>query len=233
MTASDAKEPDRSIPAETALNILSGVVGGLVAGSSGPLAPVTGPAAAAAAQGLTRVSIAVWDHRRRRAERLLDAAAEMVGSMDILLGRALQNDDRVQLIARVLEAGCRSRLQAKIPALARVLADGIDDTGDVDEAHVLAAALDAIEGLHVTVLRHMDTHDPTPSTVEPGTRVWELHQLTADFPLLMSLPNLLAVLSAHGLVTQGGGRTFPGSTGPPSWSVNELGRRCLYLLRQQ
>lgn len=233
MPVDDAPKPARTITAETALNLLSGVVGGVVALATGPLAPVTGPAAAAATQGLSRVSIAVWDSRRRKAERLLDTAAEMVGGMDVFLGRALQDDNRVELIARVLEAGGRSRLEDKIPALARVLADGIGEAGDVDEAHVLAAALDAIEGLHVTVLRHMDTNDPVPRTATPGAHLWELHQLAAYFPTLASLPNLLAVLSAHGLAVQSGGRSYPGSTGPPIWSVSELGRRCLYLLRQQ
>lgn len=119
-----------------------------------------GVAATAGAAGAT-FDLAVglrdkWmDRRSRSALAALERASELVGGLDILEERTRADDERMELTARVLEAAAQTTMPEKIHALAQVLADGLGEDGDVDEATVLALALRDLEGPHVHALKVM------------------------------------------------------------------------------
>ena len=62
--------------------------------------------------------------------------------VDIVPERALAYEDRLELLARVIESSARSTFEEKIDAPGRVLADGLHEDGDIAEALVLARALE-------------------------------------------------------------------------------------------
>lgn len=105
--------------------------------------------------------------RLSRGSRALEIAAdELDVGLDLLCERATADDVRLELLARVLEAAGRTPLKEKIPALGLVLADGLREGGNVDEAFLLAAALDDLEAPHVRSVAHMTDTAHVPA----GTR---------------------------------------------------------------
>ncbi len=143
--------------------------------------------------------------------------------------------ERVELLVRVIEAAARSTLEAKVTALGRVLADGLREDGDTDEALLLAAALAAIEGPHVAVLAHLDAHPGPPeelvrASVESSIG-WRPDQVAQDLPQVAGVAEaVFAVLAGHGLIRDAGTPTLLDTIGPSTWRIAALGRRCLFLL---
>jgi hypothetical protein len=191
----------------------------------------SGPALKLAHRLLSRA----LEQRQGRAERTLAQAAEILDvGLDIFEERATSHDDSLELVARVLEAAVRTPLDQKITALARVLADGLNDGGSVDEALVIAAALADVEAAHVYVLQYIAETALPPEEFRranhPDPRGWEASQIQQALPeVTQVLDGLLAVLSGHGLISDQGGVTYPGNIGPSVWRVTTLGQRCLLL----
>lgn len=174
--------------------------------------------------------------RQDRAGRTLEHAAEILDvGLDILQERVLSHDDRVELLARVLEASARTPLDEKVRALGKVLASGLADDGDTDEALLLAAALEDIEAPHIMVLNHLVKHPNTPAELQrprqQSSRGWEATQLESQLPNLSGfLGGVLAVLAGKGLITEEYDAVLMGSGGPGRWIATALGERCVYLL---
>jgi hypothetical protein len=103
--------------------------------SAGALAPMV-------ALGM-RLGSDALNRRRDRGARALEAAAADVGGLERLEELATGDDTRMELTARTLEAAMRTTLEAKVRALGKVLAAGLDGRATVDEAQVLTAALAA------------------------------------------------------------------------------------------
>lgn len=76
---------------------------------------------------------------RLREGRVVELAAASMGGLDIFENR-LQDPERLELYSRVIKAAGRSTFEAKLRALAKVLADGVMDGGSVYEAMVLVHA---------------------------------------------------------------------------------------------
>lgn len=133
------------------------------------------------------------------------------------------------------EAAARTPLEAKVRALGRVLAEGLEEGAAVDDPLLLAAALADVEAAHVVVLQHFVINPLPPDELRrpnhPEPRGWEAAQLAHALPDVAGLlDGLLAVLAGHGLIKDQGAVVYPGSTGPSVWAITDLGRRCLFLL---
>ncbi|MDK3258099.1 hypothetical protein [Blastococcus capsensis] len=219
----------------------------IAAASTGTLADIAagGGAAGTAAGGLASIGVLVVDrfvgvvrrHRQERAGRMLAVAAEVLGGLDILEERTTADDERVELLGRILEAAVRTPLEEKIRALGRVLGEGLSQDGDVSEAMVLATALADIEAPHVAVLQLLyEQPGPPAELLRAGidrATGWEATAVAAALPNLGDVVDgLLAVLGGRGLLKDSGGVPYPGGVGPAVWVATDLGRRCLFLLAE-
>lgn len=188
---------------------------------------------------LVRMTQAVIRRRQNSAATTLNTAAEWVGGLDILEERVYSHDERVELLARVLDAAARTTTpREKFRALSRVLVEGIQDDADIGEAFILAAALADIEAHHVEVLRYINEQPTPPPEFRPGYDHkpigWEPDYLAKALPELAGiLAGLIAVLIRHGLLKQLGGTTYPGATGPAMLTISRLGHRVLFLLSEE
>ncbi|SDY53160.1 hypothetical protein SAMN05661080_03774 [Modestobacter sp. DSM 44400] len=156
--------------------------------------------------------------------------------LSILDERSSDYDARLKLLNRILEAAARSTLREEIPALARVLVDGLQVEGDVGEALVLAAALDLLEEPHVVLLKHLRIHAKPPvEQVEVMIYAylygWQVEHVERVLPRFAGIADgLVAVLAGQGLLRDAGHINFPGAVGPAAWAITPLGERCLFLL---
>jgi hypothetical protein len=204
-----------------------------VFGSGGGVVPALATAAPPPALVLAwRLAEQAGRRQQQNQQRVIEVAAECLGGLDILEARTAGYDERVELVARVLEAAGPSTLEEKVQALGRVLAEGVREEGDIDEAFALAATLDDLEGVHVLLLQYLAEHPQPPEAIRrSGPKGWDVGELQQIQPDVAALVEpAVAVLNRHGLVSAGGGRTFPGSGGPAIYSVAPLGKRCLFLL---
>lgn len=99
--------------------------------------------------------------------------------------------------AEVIEAAVRTPLQAKIEALAEVLAEGLQTDGAAHRGKILAAVLADIEAPHIAVLGFLrDTPVPPENLRRPNhpePRGWEAPQIGQALPQLGTvLDNLVA-----------------------------------------
>jgi hypothetical protein len=211
-----------------------GVIAQLALGS-GPLGVIAGGLAPVAVQASHRLAAAVHRRWAENAGQALEVAADLLDvGLDIFDERLDGHDERVELLARVIEGAARSTLQTKVVAFGRVLAEGLRDDGDVDEALLLASALAAIEVPHIAVLQHLSHHPgPPPDLVRAGvesTTGWRADWLAKALPKLAGVMDaVLAVLRGHGLIRDGRGEAW-GDMDQDYWQIAPLGRRCLFLL---
>ena len=155
--------------------------------------------------------------------------------MDIFEERVLEYDCRLELFTRVVQAAAHSNLEEKIAALGLVLAQGLSEDGDFDEAFALAGALADIEAPHILVLEKIDKTPVPPVEVRRSAEVqpigWESTEIAEAVPEVASVvDNVVAALSRHGLTRDRGRANFPSTVGPAIWSITDLGRRCLFLI---
>lgn len=195
----------------------------------------TGPALKLAYRVLSRAR----ERREGRLARTMEQAAEILDvGLDIFEERAIAYDDRLELLARVLEAAARTPLEAKVTALARVLAEGLREGGSTNEAIVIAAALENIEAAHIFLLHHLAIHPLPPSELrgksEETPRGWDRAQLSEVIPELVPIVDgLLAVLTGQGLIRTQADSTWAGVAAMAQYAITPLGRRCLLLLGEE
>jgi hypothetical protein len=205
-------------------------VGGGVAGTvAGGLVPV----GVQAADRLGGLAVA---RRRERQGWVLEAADLLDPGVDVFEERWPDYDERVELLARVLEAAGRATFAAKIQALGRVLREGLSEDGDIGEATVLAAALAVVEPPHVPLLQYLDEHRNSPPPYEGASAGrprsgWRIAELVEAQPWQSAfvMDALLAVLAGQGLVRDSPGDSLEDMT-VEHWSITPMGRRCLLLL---
>jgi hypothetical protein len=210
----------------------AGALAVLGTGAAGTIVGAVAPAALALSVKLGQRA-AEWC--RLREGRVVELAAASMGGLDIFENR-LQDPERLELYSRVIKAAGRSTFEAKLRALAKVLADGVMDGGSVYEAMVLVPVIEDLEAPHVLLLRHLDA---TPMPAEEFRRPscqgqepegWELHDLEQAVPVSAGvIGTLVAVLVRHGLIRDAGGGTW-NSLGPAVYQIAPLGERCLLLL---
>ncbi|WP_139228997.1 hypothetical protein [Blastococcus tunisiensis] len=222
--------PDRELPLAVAMSS-SAVVAALAAGDD-PVQTI----AAATAPLVVQAAAAVRARWVKNSTQALQVAADHMGvGLDILLERSTAYDERLKLMARVIEASARSTVTEKIDALGRVLALGLSANGDTAEALLLASGLAVLEAPHIEVLGYLAEHplptgDFIPDT-HPGTPGWQVGILGEAIPALGNVMDaLLAVLSGQGLIRDATGTSYAATPGPATWVVAPLGERCLLML---
>lgn len=217
----------------------SGVSGALQVGGADPLSANAAGTAIALALRFDQLNA---KQAVTRAGYVAHLASQEFGHEE--LERLATSDDiRQELMARVLRAAARTPLEDKLPALARVLADGLRDDAKVDEALVLAGALDDLEAPHVQVLALIvDYATPplrsrfvAPMELErnPGVGIsgWPSDQIAEHLPQVsLVLPALTQTLIRHGLIREPPAGSWP-DDGEARLSSTDLGERCLALLR--
>ncbi|WP_100500942.1 hypothetical protein [Geodermatophilus chilensis] len=199
--------------------------------------PSAGALTPALALGI-RISSDALTRRRDRGARALDAAAEQVGSLQRLEKLATADDARLELTARTLEAAMRTTLEAKVRALGRVLAAGLDGQATVDQAQILSTALADLEASHVQVLDELRRRADANAEAEPAKGT-ELLSMSRD-DVLERLPGHRDVLDSVMQVLEGQylvvpvslGMSFGSWGGPGRWAVTDLGRACLNRLAE-
>ncbi len=197
--------------------------------------PSAGALAPALALGI-RISSDALTRRRDRGARALDAAAEQVGNLQRLETLATADDARLELTARTLEAAMRTTLEAKVRALGRVLAAGLDGQATVDQAQILSTALAQLEAPHVQVLDELRRRADANAEAAEAERArgMELLSMPRD-DVVERLPGHRDVLDSVMQVLEGQylvvpvtlGMTSGSWGGPGRWAVTDLGRACL------
>jgi hypothetical protein len=188
---------DRAMPG--ALEALSAA--GLQALGFDPVTSAVGGIAFGTALAL---DLAGASQRARRGQRVIELAGTEFGSESELVAAVLQDEHRIELTMRVLEAAARTTLEDKIAALGRVLAAGLQqDT--VDEAVLHVAALELLQPPHVQVLAFIADHgyelqheEPAPDSGLPGLKC---KHITAALPgHAQVLDPVMTTLQTSGLI---------------------------------
>ena len=207
---------------------------------AGVATTVTGGVTPPIISALVRATRAVIRQRQNSAATTLHTAAEWVGGLDILEQRVYSHDQRVELLARVLDAAARTTTpREKFRALSRVLVDGLEDDADMGEAFILAGALADMEAPHIEVLIHINAQpiprpEIHPHDVDEPPLGWEANYLARALPKLAEiLDGLVAVLTRHGLLIDVGRANYPGNVGAAILTISRLGSRVLFLLSEE
>lgn len=222
--------------------------------TTGTAATVTGamlPPALLAAWRLDQLSFAP---RLARAARTVEVAGEELNvDVPTIERMAVRDEATTSLVGRVLAASANAATaQEKIDALGRVMALGLSDGDRVDEALMLARALDDLEAPHVRTLtavgqvRHVrddevfEWHFPSFRPEPWEGDLYSLQQLRDVAGGEQVAPAVIGVLVRHGLLVQSIRRTpnphgsltgKPPMDETPVWSITELGTNCLRLLQ--
>ena len=210
---------------ESAVTALSTVGFGLASGAFLPGAgELVGSSIGAE---VARLATALHEHRRLRAERTFDMAADGANlAPEDLADRLVGTAAQAQLAVIVLDGASRSIAEAKLRMFADILGSGAlcDDDAQIAIDTLLALALADLEAPHFRVLAELGFD---PSSTE-GLRS------TLD-PLAEGLDALLAVLRSHGLVDRerrrptareiAAGEQAQG--GPDEWCITSFGEELL------
>ncbi len=227
----DARVARRDVMAATGPSIAAGVAAA-AAGMAG--VPAVGAALIASALDLSwRIERAAEELKWKRRGLVAVVAADRVGGDEALERLATTDDVRQELTARVLRSAEKTPVTDKLRALAKVLADGLDGSKPLDEAFVLAGALDILEGAHVEVLRALCDEVAQRGTGpdEFGIMWWTSDEVTAHLPQLRPvIAPVLQALMLHGLIRDAPRGAFV-ARGDAPYSATELGRLCLTLFQ--
>jgi hypothetical protein len=213
--------------------VIGGVVGGTASVAAaavlGPAGALIGGAVSPIVTDATRGLQSVLRRRIEKAEQAAAVATETSGhSIDDLIEAAADDDRKIEIIGRALQAAALAESEQTIKTLGKALAEGAlaEDTALVDEYLRVVSALAGLEALDVRVLdrmsqvehrwlirpeegRDIPAYSDADPTVEP----------VADA--------IFARLSTQGLITSVTAQWFG-----PSWSVTNFGHLCLTKLRE-
>jgi hypothetical protein len=183
---------------------IAGQAAGAAVGAvfGGPVGAIIG---AAATPPLTDLVGRAWNELRGRREtnavQVVDHAAQHAHmGPDHLLDVALADPNLSRLLHAALQTAAATLDQEKIEALARCLANGVEDVARVDEEALIVRALADLDPVHVRVLAKLATRRMKPRDVQ-----WFL---TGDIDARRFLEAadlsgpVLAVLERHGLVEE-------------------------------
>lgn len=184
--------------------------------------------------------IKTLEERQRRAgesaDRMLTWTSELTGmSPAELHAWAVHNDERLNLLAATVQAALASLDQAKLRALAQVLAEAVEDDAKLDISALMTQTLADLEPPHIRVLKAMCT-EASPTASGSGefvpAGVWLFSTLEERFPTLSGgLLPILATLQRHALLNgRGLAATRADGQPDPVWNATEYGKRVLSYL---
>jgi hypothetical protein len=167
----------------------------------------------------------------RNTDRLGQMVTDLSGlTVEQVAAWARERDDRLVLTTAAVHAAFNAATEEKIAALARVLAENLQDDARLDVGLLIVQAISDMAAAHVRVLHAVVRAElPTAEGFELGPDVFAQSQLESRFPnLAPGILPILATLERHGLVSEGIGV----AEGNRAWSVTEFGRRCLSYLEE-
>lgn len=192
---------DHELAIRSAVAMLAGAAG-LLGPDAAAAATAVGPAAEVT---LTRlVSITRQRRFRHAGETVADAAQASDSSVDDLLGKAVSDDRRHELLSRVLSIAQDAALRDKRRALGRALAAGIEgDDARIDDELLFVRAIADVDEPHIKLLRILSKDQPIRGslggTVSPGG--WSLAVAAERHPEFGGvLPALVWTLESHALI---------------------------------
>lgn len=225
-------EPEKALVKKMYDAAITAIVSGITQPylGAGLLATGIGSALSAMAPHILDKAI---EHRQRNKDWAIEIALRTFDEgVDIFKERLSSDVERVELFVRVLEAAAPTTLDAKVIALGRVLAYGLEEDADMGEAFMLAAALADMEGPHILVLQRIHEQPVAPEETRTNQeRGWDKNDIAQVMPEYnTTLDGILATLSRHGLLMDVGRVNYPGSVGPTIWTISPLGSRIVFLL---
>lgn len=163
----------------------------------GPAGAVVG---AASADPMVSLVGAAWNELRGRRERnvvrLVDRASKNSGREPVaFLEHALNDPRSSRLLDEALRAAAAAEDIRKIAALARALANGVDDEARVDEETIVVRALIDLDPIHARTLATIQDAEP----ISPSALRIKLYDNAPPGTPDLTRP-ILAVLERHGLV---------------------------------
>jgi hypothetical protein len=230
MTIRDSDDPGPTLArfvAAAAPELLGAGIGGLaqLAGAD----PITGNVTAVSIAMALRLDLTRREDAIGRAGYTTHLAAEALGGTERLEQLALAGSYQRELTGRVLAAAARTPLEAKLPALARVLANGLDGSTKIDRAFIYAAALDDLEAPDVQVLSAVAHDDPGPDEIGAPGAGWTEWQIAKRLPSYEPvLAVVLRTLDRHALIRDITAGTYGGPV--PRYVASTVGTDVLALL---
>lgn len=244
MTGEGADQSGRDVAVQAVAGAAAAVVGLVVAGPVGALA-------GAAATPMLERAFGFLDDRlfRRRAlyaaETLADAASEAGATSDEkfeeFVEQLVGDEERQELLTRVLSVAQESAMRDKRRALGRVLASAAAETGTkVDQQFALARVIADLDPVHVRILRIMGL---TPAHLvgyavdnglDPTTvRRWYPWSIVATDPgVAEAVWTALRVLERNDLVWKVGENHTPQGGMEPEYEITGYGDYLLQLLAE-
>lgn len=195
------EEGGRELAIRTAVAILSGGAS-LLGPDAGAAATAFAPAMEVA---LTRVAALAGQRRFRHAAETVADAAEASGcSVEELLGRAVSDDRRQELLSRALGVAQDAALRDKRRALGRALAAGIEgDDARIDDELLFIRAVADVDIPHIKLLKVLSEDQPSPGQLSGSVfhDGWSLATVAARHPEFGgALPALVWTLESHALI---------------------------------
>lgn len=163
------------------------------------------------------------------AEALLDASDAAGVPLAEFFNRATADDQRHELLTRVLMAAQDTARRDKRRALGRALATGVMDDARIDEELMFVRAMDDIDGWHIALLEHMANNFPP---MPPG---WSARTAAEALPVITDVaPAVLGALALHGLISAVVPQIRQGpNMGQTFYNITDSGRRFLGRLREE
>jgi hypothetical protein len=218
-------EGDRELAIRTAVAALAAGVG-LLGPDAGAAATALTPAMEVA---LTQVAAVIGQRRfRHAAETVVDASEASGCSVEELLGQAVSDDRRHELLSRALGVAQDAAVRDKRRALGRALAAGIEgDDARIDDEVLFIRAVADVDVPHIKLLKVLSEDQPFPG--QPSGSVfhggWSLATVAARHPEFGgALPALIWTLESHSLIQTVRSAT---PTTAVAYTITSDGRRLL------
>lgn len=221
-------------------DVAASATGAVIGSFGGPLGAVAG---AAASPIVARVIRTWFASRERRAEFVIEKAAELAGiDAEQLLGR-FRTEDEQEFVLRLLRAAEDAGGLDRLLALSASLASAAQEPAErLDWHKACVKALGDLDAPHFRLLERftLSLHEnnlgaAVADTGEP-MRTMNSDQLERALPGVAEwLPNLTAGLEAHGLLVSRPSAASPlngGDSGATYWTITLFGLSVLNHLRR-
>jgi hypothetical protein len=205
----------------------------VLAAGAGLLGPDAGAAATAFTPtmevALTQVAAVIGQRRfRHAAETVVDASETSGCSVEELLGKAVSDDRRHELLSRALGVAQDAALRDKRRALGRALAAGIEgDDARIDDELLFIRAVADVDVPHIKLLKVLSEDQPFPGQLSGSVfhGGWSLATVAARHPEFGgALPALIWTLESHSLIQTVRSAT---PTTAVAYTITSAGRRLL------
>jgi hypothetical protein len=191
--------------------------------------------ASALAGSLTEEGIALvrqsWTDRGERVQLFAETAADDAGcTLDDLLAEAIRHPAKLELLVQAVEGASRALHQAKVEALARIVASGIVDDTKVDEMLVMMDVVRQLELPHLLILATLA--EPPSGPLSGDKYAWRGRRLFDLIPgIRPAFVGLVAKLQSLALVTMTSRPDSAAEMAP--LELTPFGRECARFLRNR